>query len=155
MAIKTIIMYTCDACGKESEERYVAILGHGDWNNPDDISNEIRRDLCSECYTQLIDLIDARKIETVKTPKIVVPSIRSLSSETVAAFTEDYENGISDKTLMCRYHLTFSQVRTMSRKVKKQGHIRGINKTLGNPENANVKLKPVVVDKEGMVLQFG
>lgn len=144
---------TCDACGKECKERYVLSVGVGNWDDDEDVTDKISRDLCYTCYTQLLDLIDARKVETVKVKardKRVVP----LTTEENEGFADDFEMGMSDKDLGMKYRLSINQTRYRCARLRRLGYVRGILKQMGDPENEKPQMI-TKVDESGLVLSIG
>lgn len=157
MAKEIVTRCTCDACGKECKERFVAVFGQGKWSDDDTITDKLSRDLCYDCYTQLIDLIDARKVKRVKEAPVKRGYGSPLTPGESKGYIADFERGLSDKSLAAKYHLTLSQVMYRNNKLRKSGHIRGILKKMGNPDNKKheANTEKTVVDRDGLVLHIG
>lgn len=156
MAKQVIVSYVCDACGKEASERYLVKFGKGSWDIDEEMDVQETRDLCKECYDQLIDLIDAGKGKDVrKTQSKPKPTSTEKRSTGIIddKFIEMYEDGRSYADMCKELDLTLNQVRGGCNRLRKKGYIRGVTKKMGKPEIKNYGMK-TTVDKDGFVLSI-
>lgn len=63
MSKELITVYKCDRCGKQMDSRYAILtLKHVGCNF--DIGDYVNKDLCADCYNQIIFLFDHKNAKT-------------------------------------------------------------------------------------------
>lgn len=154
MAKELIVRCTCDACKKETKQRYLIKFGVGDWDDENAMTNIISKDLCESCYNDLLSLIGG--IEKVETKRKVseptgAPLVHGKLQYDKDKLIEMYEAGCSFKEIGQRLNLTYNQIVSQTRILRAEGYKKGAVKKMGNPELDKPRMV-TVVDKDGLVV---